>query len=364
MRFSEFHQYLSLALKLVLIVSIISSIYFQLWHIMSTSIFLLLLMFVPQMMKRKYKIKIPTEFEVLLLVFIISTFFLGKISGTIVPIFFGIAIGFIGFLILLILYSSNQIKKNKFMIIFFSLSFAIAFGAILELLKFYLKIILNQEVNGGIYRFAMTNLTYVLVGATISSVIGYIYMKSKKGVLHKAVAKFKKINPKIFSKTDSPEEVLESIEKGEGEKVEFKTTLRVNLHTNEIDRKIEYANLKTIIGFLNSNGGELLIGVTDKGEILGIEKDRFETPDKFNLHFTNLIREKIGKRYLPLISSQLVLIEGKNVFRVQCKPSDKPVFLKTPSGEEEFYIRAGPSSTQLTGSELVEYIERKFKEKN
>jgi hypothetical protein len=64
MRFSEFSKYLSLALKLILIISIINSVYYQLWHLMSTSVFLLLLLLIPQIVKKGYKIKIPVEFEI------------------------------------------------------------------------------------------------------------------------------------------------------------------------------------------------------------------------------------------------------------------------------------------------------------
>ena len=42
---------------------------------------------------------------------------------------------------------------------------------------------------------------------------------------------------------------------GESEAVKFKATLRVNLHTGEPDKRMELAALKTLAGFLNTNGG-------------------------------------------------------------------------------------------------------------
>ncbi|KHO51210.1 MAG: hypothetical protein QT05_C0045G0010, partial [archaeon GW2011_AR13] len=53
------------------------------------------------------------------------------------------------------------------------------------------------------------------------------------------------------------------------------------------------------------------------------------------------------------------LIEGKTIVEIECKKSDKPIFLKD-NKDEEFFIRAGPSSVQLNGRELVEYISRRF----
>jgi len=88
---SFIQNHLSLIIKLILVLSILNAIYNQLWHIMSTNIFLLILMFIPQITK-KYDVKIPRRFEWLLLIFVIFTLFIGKIGGIIAPIVFGIAV--------------------------------------------------------------------------------------------------------------------------------------------------------------------------------------------------------------------------------------------------------------------------------
>ena len=360
MKLKGIQKYLSFAIKLILILSIINAVSNHLWYIMSTNIFLLILIFIPQIVK-KSQIKIPAEFEWILLVFVIFTLFLGKISGIIVPIFFGIAIAMIGFMILAILYSNNQIKKDYFLIILFTFSFTITFGFLLELLKYYLKIFLEQEISIGIYKFSMQNMTFVIIGAAIASIIGYIYMKSEKGVLRRAVKKIMQENPKLFlKKNNSSDEILELIKNKESEEIEFKSTLRTNLHTNEFDKKMEFSALKTISAFLNSNGGTLLLGITDEGKILGIEQDKFPDTDKFNLYLISLIKEKIGKKHFHLIEIQNTLIEHRTIVKISCKKSKNPVFLKSDLNEEEFYIRMGPSSVQLKGSELVEYIPRHF----
>lgn len=139
--------------------------------------------------------------------------------------------------------------------------------------------------------------------------------------------------------------------------------MRVNLHTGEIDKKIEYATLKTISAFMNSKGGTLLLGISNNGEIIGLEKDRFENNDKLNLHLTNLIKEKIGKNQLSIIDIQTIIIKEKTVIKIDCLENKNPVFLKVPSGEEEFHVRIGPASVQIKGSELVDYINKRFNRK-
>jgi len=205
----------------------------------------------------------------------------------------------------------------------------------------------------------MRNLVFVILGAGFSALIGYIYMKGY-GKIRKIAEGFVKLNPELMRKDDE-KEILEMIRKGENEKVEFKSSLRVNLHTKEIDRKVEHSALKTIVAFLNSEGGSLLIGVSNQKEIVGIDEDRFENEDKFTLHLTNLIKEKIGKKYLSLTNITSACIKDKSIIRIDCKKSDRQIFLRPTPQEEEFYIRVGPSNAELKGSELVDYIEKKFR---
>jgi hypothetical protein len=73
--------------------------------------------------------------------------------------------------------------------------------------------------------------------------------------------------------------VAELIGSGETAGVEFKSTLRTNLHTGEKDPRMETAALKSIAGFLNGKGGTLVIGVADDGSPVGWERDGFPDED-------------------------------------------------------------------------------------
>jgi hypothetical protein len=83
----------------------------------------------------------------------------------------------------------------------------------------------------------------------------------------------------------------ELIKRGESKTLEFKSTLRWNLKEDRQDDKIvTHAILKTVAAFLNTEGGDLLIGVADDGSVVGIERDRLETEDKFMLHLAQVVR--------------------------------------------------------------------------
>lgn len=165
------------------------------------------------------------------------------------------------------------------------------------------------------------------------------------------------VQPALDETSMSDEEKL--IAAGENEKVEFKSTLRWNLIADKADKAIENSALKTIVAFLNTEGGILLIGVKDDGSILGIEKDQFLNEDKFLLHFASLVNDRIGKQYIEQIQSGLKEIKGRKILRIDCKPSSDPVFLK--ANGEEFYVRNGPSSVQMSTSEVLEYSRKHFR---
>jgi len=111
---------------------------------------------------------------------------------------------------------------------------------------------------------------------------------------------------------------------------------------------------------MNTEGGTLLVGVHDEGSILGIDLDQFPNDDKYLLHFSNLINDKIGKQFIDQIQYAMRIIGDKKILRVDCKPSSVPVFLKN-NDQEEFYVRNGPSSVQLSTSQFHEFSKKHFR---
>lgn len=210
----------------------------------------------------------------------------------------------------------------------------------------------------------MKDIGVNILGAILISMLGYYHFKTGKfDIISKGISKKVGKYSNLFKSKElnevSNDNVLELLKKGESFDLEFKSTLRRNLHTNEHDKKIEHSVLKTLVAYLNSDGGTLLIGVNNNGEILGLDNDGFPDKDKLNLYFTNLVKQHIGSEHLPFIKYDVIKHEGKDIIKIYCSKSHKHVFLKN-DGEEEFYIRNGASSAKLTGSALIDYINNKF----
>lgn len=149
------------------------------------------------------------------------------------------------------------------------------------------------------------------------------------------------------------------IESGESDYVEFKSTLRYNLFTKKNDREIEHATLKTIAAFMNASGGTLLIGVDDHKKLLGLKADNFLDHDKLLLFLTRLIQDRIGMQQTAFVRAAVEELNGSELVRIDVKPSTLPAYVKN-SKDEYFYVRSGPSTSQLKVSDIYEYINSRF----
>lgn len=151
--------------------------------------------------------------------------------------------------------------------------------------------------------------------------------------------------------------LLEYIERGEGAGVEFKSTIRMNLKSGKIGKEIEFAWLKAVVAFLNSDGGSLLLGVNDDGEVCGLDADDFENKDRCLLHVKNLFNQYVGVEFSSCINISPVEQPEGTVVMIECQKAPDPVFLRIGKNEE-FYIRSGPSSVKLSPSQIVNFVQK------
>ena len=154
--------------------------------------------------------------------------------------------------------------------------------------------------------------------------------------------------------------VADIVGQGETTTVEFKSTLRINLHTGEKDPRMELAVLKTLAAFVNSSGGTLVIGVADDGDPVGIEADKFPNEDKMYLHLVNLIKDRMGAAHMMYMHPRFDDYQGARVLAVECLPGKSPVFVKDGK-VERFFVRTGAATTELQGGQAQEFIQKRFK---
>ncbi|MGB5736706.1 MAG: RNA-binding domain-containing protein [Thiohalocapsa sp.] len=166
--------------------------------------------------------------------------------------------------------------------------------------------------------------------------------------------------PKLAIDREDPEtDIYDLIGRGEGTHLEFKSTMRTNLHTGKPGKEIELSWLKGVAAFLNTEGGILLLGVADDGEVLGLAADAFANDDKCRLHFKNLINQHLGPEYARFLRFDLFQVADRQIAAVECEQADTPTFLRNNQGET-FLIRNGPSNIELPISRALGYIRGRF----
>lgn len=152
------------------------------------------------------------------------------------------------------------------------------------------------------------------------------------------------------------EDLLAIIAAGETSKVEFKSSLRTNLHTNSRDGRMESAVLKTLAAFMNTDGGRLVVGVADDGAAIGVDVDGFANEDKMHLHLMNVVSGRCGAEAATLLDARFESYGASRVLVVDCRRSRRPVYVKE-GDTQRFFVRTGPATRELTGGDLVSYVD-------
>ena len=156
------------------------------------------------------------------------------------------------------------------------------------------------------------------------------------------------------------------IAEGEHEGLEFKTSFRWDIHQDKVNKNLEKAVMKTIVAFLNSEGGRLVIGIDDTGKIVGLENDFKSLPksntDGFQNHFTNVFHTMIGPEFRQFIELTFHEVDDKNCCLISVLSANRPTYLKLDD-QEEFYIRTGNGTTGLKLSEAASYVDSHWRGK-
>lgn len=152
--------------------------------------------------------------------------------------------------------------------------------------------------------------------------------------------------------------VLELIAQGESHTLEFKETLEYNIHTNERTPGLAKSSLKTIAAFLNADGGTLLIGVSDAGEVKGITRDlqfvRGNNRDGFEQKLRSLINDHFDPSPLGNVEIRFDDLQEGTVCQINVERILEPI-----AYDKDFYIRDGNGTRKLEGRDVVDWLRQR-----
>jgi ATP-dependent DNA helicase RecG len=124
--------------------------------------------------------------------------------------------------------------------------------------------------------------------------------------------------------------IKELIDKGETQSLEFKESLRLKDEIGE-----------TVSAFSNSDGGTVIVGVSDSGGVPGVDIGKNSLEE-----LANYIKRNTDPRIFP--SAKILERGGKNVVMVEVKEcQEKPVFFKNHA-----YKRVGKTNQRISAAEI------------
>jgi len=206
------------------------------------------------------------------------------------------------------------------------------------------------------FSFGMIGMSFafIIIGSLVGLGSGIYY----RSILRKT--KLLRLQEKVLKRN-----IISIIEGGENDRVEFKSSLRYDYNRNITDANLEEVIVKTIAGFMNANGGDLLIGIDDNGSILGLEHDfvslKKKNQDGFELKIYQLINNYIGIEFCSLVQLTFYSIEGNDICVLRIDAAEWPVYVYK-GDKTAFYVRIGNSTKPMTIKEAVRYIDNRKSE--
>jgi type I restriction enzyme R subunit len=154
--------------------------------------------------------------------------------------------------------------------------------------------------------------------------------------------------------------VAEIIDNDEDFGVEFKSTARWDLRAGGPNKAMEDAVVKTVAGFLNTDGGTLLIGVGPDREVVGLGHDypRVKPPngDGFVNWLTTHLTTAVGHAAVMRTRARIAVHDGHEICRLDVARSSRPIWAKTSKQDQVMFVRMNNSTRELPDDERERYI--------
>ena len=147
----------------------------------------------------------------------------------------------------------------------------------------------------------------------------------------------------------------------ENDYIEFKSTFQWDIRENRKNSDLQKSVLKTIVAFLNTSGGLLAIGITDKHEVFGLEADyalvsKKDKREWFHQMVTDAINNRIGAEFTSMYSMEFETRDDRDVMIIDVfGRAPREAYLSTGK-ETEFFVRTGKKTIPLKGRDMANYI--------
>ncbi len=167
--------------------------------------------FFPMLVGYRFHVRIPAEFELLAVIFVYASLYLGDLHGYYLKYWWwdillhtgsGLILGIFGFLLVYVINEHEDLEmhmKPSFVGLF-AFMFALGMGTIWEIFEFALDQFLGIDTQGGSLVDTMSDLIVDGIGAFIISILGYSYLRTAQtdSFLERWIQHFINLNRRFF----------------------------------------------------------------------------------------------------------------------------------------------------------------------
>ena len=166
------------------------------WESAVSAVLIFLLMFVPSVLKERYRLYLPFTLDLGIVTFIFLTFFLGEVGRFYDRVPFwdkalhfqsGLLLGATGYVVLYILneHKNSKLNLSPLFVSVFAVAFSLAIGAVWEMIEFAADSYFSTHIaNYSLWQANNADTMWDLIadgaGALIVSVVGYFWMHYHK----------------------------------------------------------------------------------------------------------------------------------------------------------------------------------------
>lgn len=177
------------------------------WEAFFINILALALTFVPHFVTKRYGIKLPLDFVLVIVIFIYLSMFLGSAFDAYDKFFWwdavlhmasGVVLSFVAFLVLFTMDRDNRLKTTPFTIAVFTFSFGLALGGVWEIFEFAMDSLFGTNMQRNGLSDTMWDLIVDAIGSLAVSWIAYDIIKNnrKNGIMLDAIERYLNQNGK------------------------------------------------------------------------------------------------------------------------------------------------------------------------
>lgn len=202
---------ISLLLKIILAVGAVLEAIQGNWLNAVATTGVIIVAFLPMLVGYRFHVRIPAEFELLAVIFVYASLYLGDLHGYYLKYWWwdillhtgsGLILGIFGFLLVYVINEHEDLEmhmKPSFVSLF-AFMFALGMGTLWEIAEFALDQFLGMDTQGGSQVDTMSDLIVDGIGAFIISILGYSYLRTTKtdSFLERWIQHFINLNRRLF----------------------------------------------------------------------------------------------------------------------------------------------------------------------